>query len=445
MTMDPEQPDWRRLLTARERERMLDDIARVSLAVGADLFPGQPWQDMGVAPDAPDTPHSPVERLAWVERLLPLLTPALAQISRDPLTDAVTEVRPVSPPPRARRVGTQALLQAVRRGHADRWLPETVSALSLDTPENRAVKAFLQMLRRDCLAVERLAAVEEEADVETRAARCAAVLGGLLSGWWEAVSSESAAWTGPPTARATARPEYARVFREMRRARRGFGFDWTHPLLTLPPRETWRLYEAWCLFAALDALRALGWRPTAGADALPSDLFLARAGRLTLSLATDGPSRLVLHGPDGRRLALVYNETFTEGQRSLSHTMQPDITLALGDRLWVLDAKFKPYALPGEEGDDINQMHAYRDAITSFSGFSGDSAADRSVARAWLLYAGRADAENRARITYGAAADPGIGALCLRPGDDASFTGLCRLLALWLGEGTAAPPTPPET
>ena len=436
----PEQPDWRRLLTARERERMLDDIARVSLVVGADIFPGRPWQDMGVSPDAPDVLRSPIERLAWMEHLLTSLTPALAQISRAPLADAAKETRPVSPPARARRVGTQALLQAVRRGHAARWLPETVPVLSPDTPDNRAVKAFLEMLRRDCLAVERLAAVEEEADVETRAARCAAVLGGLLAGWWGAVTEEPTAWTRPPSARAAARPEYARVFRAMRHTRRGFGFDWTHPLMTLPPRETWRLYEAWCLFQTLDALRALGWQTMPGAA---GDLFAVRQGRLTLALATGGPSRLLLHGPRGRRLALAYNETFGEGQRSLSHTMQPDITLALGDRLWVLDAKFKPYLLPGEEGDDINQMHAYRDAITA----AGDSAGSRNVARAWLLYAGRAEGGNRARITYGMATDPVVGALCLRPGDDASFTRLTTLLGQWIGEETetAARPAPPET
>ncbi len=418
---------------------MLDDIARVSLVVGADIFPGRPWQDMGVSPDALDVLRSPIERLAWMEHLLTSLTLALAQISRDPLADAAKETRP-TPPARARRIGTQALLQAVRRGHAARWLPETVPVLSPDTPDNRAVKAFLEMLRRDCRAIKALAGSEKEAEIGARAALSAETLGGLLAGWGGAVTEEPAAWTRPPSARAAARPEYARVFRAMRHARRGFGFDWEHPLMTLPPRETWRLYEAWCLFQTLDALRALGWRPPSGVDALPGHLFAVRAGRLTLSLATGGSSRLALHGPCGRRLALVYNDTFAEGQRSLSRTMQPDITLASEGRLWVLDAKLKPYALPGEEGDDINQMHAYRDAIC-------DSAGTRNVARAWLLYAGLIGGENRAQISYGAAADPVVGALCLRPGDEAGFTRLCRLLAVWLaGEtGTAARPAPPET
>ncbi len=435
----PEQPDWRRLLTDWERARMLDDIARVSLVVGTDLFPGRPWQDMGVSSDSLEASRSPIERLAWMEHLPASLTLALAQISRDPLADAMKGTRP-TPPARARRVGTPALLQAVRRGHAARWLPETVSTLSHDTPENRALKAFLLMLRRDCLAIEVLAEEEGKTEAEARAARCAEALRGLLSGWWEAVSEEPAAWTRAPSARAMARPEYACVFREMQRARLGFAFDWANPLMTLPPRETWRLYEAWCLFQTLDALRALGWRPTAGADARPNDLFAVRAGRLTLSLATGLPSHVALHGPHGRRLAVAYNEMFGEGQRSLSHTMQPDITLALGERLWVLDAKFKPYALPGEEGDDINQMHAYRDAIC-------DSAGNRNVARAWLLYTGRAEGQNRSRIAYGMAADPAVGALCLRPGDDASLTRLTTLLGQWLGEETEteAKPATPQT
>ena len=82
MTQGP--PDWRRMLTAPERARMLDDIARVSLAVGARLFPGQPWQDLDVAASSVAARKSPVERLGFIERVLPCLTQAAAQIGRGP-------------------------------------------------------------------------------------------------------------------------------------------------------------------------------------------------------------------------------------------------------------------------------------------------------------------------------------------------------------------------
>ncbi len=433
---DGEQPDWRRMLTRGERARMLDDIARVSLAAGARLFPDQPWQDLDVSAGSLAARKSPVERLGFIERALPVLTQAAAQIRRDPFADALARSRPVAPALRARRVTTQALLQAARRGPDLRFLEETVTVLSHDTPENRAVKSFLRTLERDCAAIAQIAEAEEEPEAAGRAGRCGRqVRGLLLAPWWEEVGTEGAAWTKPSTRRAILRPAYARVFQEMARYRAGFGFDWDNPNLTLPPREIWRLYETWCLFVVLDALRALGWAPVSEAGSDAPGLFAVREGRLTFTLATGTAGRVALRSREGGRLSLTYNQTFAEGRHSLSHAMQPDITLASEDSLWILDAKFKPYAQPGEEGEDINQMHAYRDGIV-------DETGRRIVARAWCLYAGQADAPNRSRLTYGRSEEAAVGALCLRPGDAGAFTSLCALLAGWLRAEWPTPARP---
>ena len=427
---DIEPSDWHRMLSALERARMLDDIARVSLAAGVRLFPDQPWQDLDVSAGSLAARKSPVERLGFIERVLPLLAQATAQIGWDPLAAAAEQARPISPAFRARRVTTQAVLQAARRGPDLRSLEETVTILSYDTPENRAVKSFLWMLERDCAAIARIAetqgGAEGEAEAAERAGHCGRGLRGLLRApWWEEVGVDGAAWLKPVTQKAVGRPEYARVFHEMARYRAGFRFDWDHPWLTLPPRESWRLYETWCLFIVLDALRAGGWEPVVGVRDDIANLFAVREGRLSLTLATGTAGRVALRSAEGRRLALVYNQSFAEGRNSLSHTMQPDITLASEDRLWILDAKFKPYALGGEEGDDINQMHAYRDGIVDESG-------RRTVARAWCLYVGQVDARNRSHLTYGRSEESAVGALCLRPGDAGTFTRLCALLAGWL-------------
>jgi len=130
----------------------------------------------------------------------------------------------------------------------------------------------------------------------------------------------------------------------------------------------------------------------------------------------------------GQALSLTYNQTFAEGQESLTHAMQPDISLSDGARIWILDAKFKPYAEPGEEGGDINQMHAYHDAIVGVSGI-------RTVAAAWCLYAGLSDVPNRDQITYGHGVKAPIGALCLRPSGTNTQANLRRLLSLWLAKG----------
>ncbi len=439
-TNDAGPTDWRRMLTPGERARMLDDIARVSLAAGARLFPGQPWQDLDVAARSVAARKSPVERLGFIERVLPILAQAAAQIGRDPLGVTSVEARPVSPT-RARRVTTSAVLRAARRGPDLRSLEETISVVSFDTAENRGVKSFLRLLEQDCAAIGRIAEAEEEEEAAGRAEDCGRRGRGLLRApWWEEVAADGAAWCRPPTRRAAGRAEYAAVYREMSRYRTGFGFDWGHPWLSLPQRDSWRLYETWCLFVVLDALSALGWVPIGGLGSGTAELFAVRDGRLTFTLATGKAGRVALRSPDGGRLSLTYNRTFGEGKHSLTHTMMPDITLACGDTLWVLDAKFKPYLLPGEEGEDINQMHAYRDGIV-------DEAGRRVVAHAWCLYAGSADAPNRGHLTYGRSEEAAIGALCLRPGDAGTFTALCGLLAGWLGgaAGTPAQPAFPGT
>ena len=428
---EPQHLDWHLLLTPDERAWMLGDIARVSLAVGARLFPAASLSDLDVSAGSLLARKSPMERLGFILHALPGLAQAVTQIGRGPLTDSVCRTRPVSPPVRARRVGTAALLQAARRGASFRTLEETLTTVTADTPENRAVKAFLALLAGDSAAIACIATAEEEWDTAARAESCHTRLGGLLAApWWEEVGPERA--VRPPTRRAAARPEYARLLRERDQYRAAFCFDWTHPRLTLPARETWKLYETWCLFAVVETLGGLGYAPAAAPqDAGMPELFALREGRLTWTLAGDTASRLTLRSPDGRRLTVTYRRTFAEGRESLSHAMQPDITLDTDGRLWILDAKFKPYALPGEEGGDINQMHAYRDAIVDADG-------KRVVAQAWCLYAGQADAPNRALVTYGRTPQA-VGALCLRPGDPVTAAHLASLLGGWLGE---APPTP---
>ena len=414
---------------------MLSDIARVSLAAGAALLPEQPWSDLDVAARPNAVPKSPMEQLGFIEHLLPILTSALRQIAHSPLTAATIQTQ-AALPECARRVTTAAWMDYARHSPRAHSVKETVTILSQDTPENRAVKSFLNALERDSNAIARIAEAEEEIEAAGRAAWCAQCLKQLLSEpWLQKVTLKRGDWTCPPTQRGSLRPDYARVSQARECCRKSFCFDWDHPLLTVPPRETWRLYEIWCFFTVLQTLRGLGWNMTQS-----QEIFALREGRLTVTLATGEKSRIVLRSAQGQALALTYNQTFAEGRESLSHAMQPDITLSDGERVWILDAKFKPYAEPGEEGGDINQMHAYRDAIVGADG-------DRNVAQAWCLYAGQAHAPNRAQITYGRTADTPVGALCLRPGNAETITRLRGLLKRWLAadQSHKEPPPFPET
>lgn len=428
-----EERDWRLLLSAAERAAMLGDIARVSLAVGARLLPESPWTPFGVFPDSDRAAKSPVEQLGFIEHLLPALARTLAQIARSPLADAAVLTR-AALPVNARSVRPAAWMTHARQ--ATRHVAETRTTLTRDIPENRAVRSFLNILARDSQAIARLADMDNEPEAAARAAAIAQTLHRLQAHiLWDEVIPKRGDWTRPPTAREQRRPDYARLARDREEYRRQFRFNWDCPTLTLPPRETWRLYELWCLLVVLDTLRGLGWNTPD-----PAAFFAVREGRLLLTLTPGIPSRLTLRSVSGRTLFLTYNQTFTEGRESLSHTMMPDITLSDGRWHWILDAKFKPYAQPGEEGADINQMHAYRDAIVCDGGCR--------VAAAWCLYAGLTNAPNRPQITYGRrAGDVPVGAHCLRPGDPETLTRLRRLLADWLDRDlpTAVPPPFPET
>ena len=405
---------------------MLQDIAQVSLAVGRRLFSERAWDDLDITAGSLLSHKSPVERLGFIARLLPDLTGAVEQIARAPLVEPVARTRIAAPPDRARRVGTAALLRAVRCGHAGRWVEESTTALSADTPEGRAVRTFLGRLRRDAQAIQGMAEAADETEIAELAQACAGRLSGLRGRMCgdDAEPDTATVWNTPPTHRMLAHPVYARVAGWMRQYRQSFSFDWGHPLFGLPSRETWRLYETWGLFQTLQALLALGYEPT-GAEPEASALFGVKEDRLLFRLMKGQESRVALRGPQGRAVALFYNRAYAARRQSLSRTMQPDVTLEDGSgRTWILDPKFKTYAAPGAESDDIDQMHAYRDAIV-------DAQGRKPVQRAWCLYAGSAEGPARPLIAYGPPGRSAVGALCLRPGDDAGGGRLCQLLAAW--------------
>jgi len=420
---------WQRLLTDAERNALLSDIGRVALAIGLPgLLPtGLPF---GAESGGAGRP-SPAERLALLETLLPTLEAAAAQMARDPLTALVSTARPVSPPVRARRVAAPALLRAVRLGKAGRVLEETVATVTADAPENRAVLSFWAHLAREAAALTAQAEAEGEAEAAARAGDYATRLRRLPRAVWaEGVARDPHAWTRPVTSRAAARADYAQTFRARDRWSEALRLQANRPALVLDSREIWRLYETWCLFQTLDALRTLGFAPVSADTPTPA-LLAVRERRLLWTLAPGNAWAISLRGPRGRTVRVAYNQTFAEGRESVSHAMQPDITLSSGGTRWVLDAKFKPYDQSGEEYGDINQMHAYRDGIVS-------SAGTQTVARAWCLYAGLTNTPNRPRLTYSPAPDPPVGALNLRPLAPQTFAALCALLSLWLGAPTAA-------
>lgn len=438
---------WQEMLSETERRRLLGDIARTALAIGQDLFGEYALSDLDLAPppaadEAGSTSDDPCprERLAFLQQAWPALTGALSRIEAAPLARTTTQLRSV-PAARARRVGAPALLAALRRGD---WLPpgeagqaeqrrpamveETVAAPNLDTPPNQAVAACLSVWANDLSAIAALAGALGVPNV----AAAARVLAGRVQAHrarapWSGLGQKGITETVAQSVLRgqTVPPLYRFVGDTFRRYRYAFAFEWDNPLFTLPARESWLLYEYWTFFQVAVALRALGLR------AVRADGWALNRSGLVFTLAKGPASRIRFAGPGGQRATLGYNILFPaggttgSGYHARSHAMRPDIVLQRGGdgRLLVFDAKFRAYAEAGRSltderanlplVHDINQAHAYRDALRR--------GAARAVDACWLLYAGRHAHPNLPVIAYPPTTperpygDGEVGALLLRP------------------------------
>lgn len=453
---------WQDLLTEEDRRALLGDIARTALAVGRDLHPDRHLSDLDLGDAADDaTEISPRERVAFLAAAWPRLSPALSALEAEPAPALVPGTRVVAFE-RARRITPKDLLAAVRSGDlipapdaavplADalggrlpRRVAERVALPSWDTPANRAVKAMLAQWSRDLGTASALATVVGASEVAARAERLRRrVRARLRHDPWRDLPLVPGAAVPPLPAALRAHGPHRLLHDTWRRYRRGFAFDWANPLFTLPSRETWLLYEYWCLFRVAVALRDLGFRTTGAGD-----FRLSRAG-LTFTLLKGTASRLTFRrSADSRTVTLTYNRAFqrakgagdTDGWHSRSHALRPDIVLESAGRLLVLDAKFKTYAAATPDGwrfqegalfPDIQQMHTYRDALTY-------GAARGAVWGAWLLYCGRVDLDAPTVVAYPPPTEErpfgagGVGAIRLRP--NAESTALRELLTAFFAE-----------
>ncbi|HZP81445.1 MAG TPA: nuclease domain-containing protein [Chthonomonadaceae bacterium] len=471
-------------LAPRERRALLEEIGLIGLTLGHDL-PSAPAYRLPLTPGkAASSAVSPLERLRLLETLWPPMQAALCGLARQPLQGVKAFPQPL---PLTQSRGGPSVVQTLARTPAGQasWaavvshrgpregkppsVPESRPRPTADLAANRFAAALLREWTHEASALAALAAFcgeEEEAARMGQVAAAARI-------WHDTtflrelpapkpqeqaslVRSENALRCAPP---------YRTLFSLWRTLHRPLRFDWSgSPLLCLPSIEAWRLYEVWCFLRVAAALRACGWRLSGGdalrwePDGLRLTLATGRASRLVFTRAASG-SR---NGPQGSRspdseaaaLFLFYQPLFPSanqdarhaprrdearpsdgdtGFRSLSHALQPDIALQWRNRLYLLDAKFRTYAVPGAEQDDINKMHAYRDAITRRAP-GGNRKPEASVAAAWCLFPGEEEPgdailaypRSRPEEPFGAA---GVGAIRLRPGGDSGI--LAQLLEAW--------------
>ncbi len=340
------------LLRGRDAHRvMIDDLLAESFALAlADDGPSETalvhCRDRGAALRV---------LVAWLLRSSTLHR-ALVLATRSPLR-SVAAVRRVVPWADARRVRVEELASnpAFARGDDPSrvLIRADEPALTVDTPENRAVSSLLRLVSSVMTDPDPTPALADAlAEVMALAGR--AGLRDLPS-------------VGAAATLAGARHPGYRELSAMRRWLEGLAVatDPYDPAVRLALDDSALLYERWC---AMEVSRALGLSAT-----------VAPGGRA--ECVVDGSKAWLWSQPD-RRVVPSYGLAY-----------RPDLVLEVDGARLVFDAKFRA-DVPGS----VEKMHAYRDAIAGCVG-------------AWaLMPCGDAEA-----VEHAAAEGGGVGVVALRP------------------------------
>ncbi len=371
----------------------------------------------------------PDELPGWIARLaagLDALEVAFRRIAHRPLTD-VRMSRCWQPLEAVRRPDA-ALRRAMQTGggqgpevhlagvrtHRLQWAPRAV--LTTDTPEHRWLAWQLDHTLRQ---VQRLADRLARPDAFARTRRQALM---ELTARLENLQQRLPATTLPPIPP----PPTPRLLRAEGYRQAYWIFQWLRRrlsllggLLSFEVGQIHTLYEYWCYLTLVRLLSRM-----TGRSLLLHRLFTLSDDGLQLRPVRCRPLSFPLS--DGSRLRLVYNPRW--GARALLVPQQPDLLLSrfrpgVPPVHYVLDAKYRldaspayvrRYGVPGPPTDALNDLHRYRDALSSYFTRRGKG----TVAQALALYpyrdgeAGRFAESRLAR----ALAEDGVGALPLLPG-----------------------------
>lgn len=303
-------------------------------------------------------------------------------------------------------------LPALLRGRLPSVLPERQTVSTVDTPENRFVKAFLEQvsavlarMREVCAGDTRFA---HRVHAECRALR-ELIAPTVRHPLWRGVGRMTHLPSGSTVLQQ--RRGYRDVYRHfslLRLATKHLPISAHEARDLLEGKDIAALYEMWCYFRVVDVVRELLGTPESVDSVKRTDLqaHLTREFEVRWS--------------NGVRV--LYNATFsrskTPGRATYSLPLRPDVVVILpGGAVHVLDAKFKLEWLKGDAEDierarvkldDVYKMHAYRDAI-------------EAARSAWVLYPGT---ERLAFVPAGGGNGvEGVGAIPLRPeaGGDAAL------------------------
>jgi predicted component of viral defense system (DUF524 family) len=286
---------------------------------------------------------------------------------------------------KARKVSRHRLSRHLRKSNAGprierfaitlpRRIAHQVSRLSVDTPENRYVKAVLRATFQNIRTLLSFDATEDEDGDRTSETRYfesirteLSVMGSRLETLRRAPGMRDigeAPTVRPQSMVLHKNPIYFQFDRISRMVNGGLSFAANS--VPIGVKDTALLYEYWCFLKIIELLRKQRF------DLLDQSVVKTNRFKTTVTLKKGISAAIKLRSRStGAALFLIYNKLF---DRLPTINQKPDnvIQLASKDKFYILDAKYRiqfdsdyvrQYGGVGPTTEDINTMHRYRDAI----------------------------------------------------------------------------------
>ncbi|MFQ3246614.1 MAG: hypothetical protein ACI9SP_003267 [Arenicella sp.] len=332
----------------------------------------------------------------------------------------------------------QSVMRAKADGDLDKRFKVINKKLSVDTPENRFIKAVVSVCISKLTKID-LAARNMQTKPEKQ--RLSDSFFSKLDLWRQDIRffqrhplfDEVGSFNGlrRESLVLQQKPGYAKVYKVWQQLK--WYLDILEGDANLSLRSVAELYEIWCFLEVRRILLALDFEEVSN-----SRIPMLNSG-IDVSFKDGMRGTFKLKRKDGVSLRLAHEPRFLPNGdkiKSWITTQKPDIFLEAsfpnGEKVvWLFDAKYRINAPREFEGievdgldyvpdDAINQMHRYRDALIQQDDDEGQISKTRPVFGAYALYPGFYDQHNDENPYAEAIDEVGIGAFSLLPLGDHS-------------------------
>ena len=340
--------------------------------------------------------------------------------------------------------GLGGALSKIMKGHLPRVVLERQAIRTVDLPENRFVRAFLDQCLDVVAQMRRLIVTEARLSVHSvrLQSECDQIETALRpirqASLWDDVGMMTYVPAGSTVLQR--RWPYRETFRHFTRLMLGsrVPVDQRDVWAILEAKDAANLYELWCYFAVVEAVTdGMGRRPDEASAFIASHLDVGVPWKYDV----------VWHATQGTpRVNVIYNATFSkagEYRRSSSVTLRPDVLLEIKPQnaekpeRHAFDAKFRVklespprqgLESAEEGGDDWASARIGRNVLSTYETAHTYRDALENVRSVRILYPGTEASFHPAHGAVNGLRD-GVGALPLRPGDAVQMMQLREVLS----------------